>query len=113
MEDNLGQCIDPRSDFASTWAKICIDQRTQKAEFISLMRGNGFKAAHPNDGWVDRQNLTIHMCYPYFDDGIQVGDKIMIAFASDAPEKRRPVLVTGVSKKPFLLRYDFEDLPNS
>lgn len=79
------------------------------------LRKEGFKAAHPNDGWVDRENNIITLCYPQFNDGVGVGDKMMLGRADDKPEKLRPVLlVEKLQSTPFFdNRFVFEDIVKS
>ena len=45
---------------------------------ISYFRSINIKAAHPDDGWVDRENNTVILEYPIFQDEISVGDKIVL-----------------------------------
>ena len=55
----------------------------------------GFKAAHPNDGWIDRENNELMFCYPQFNDGADVGDKVMLGWPADNPESWKPVKLTS------------------
>lgn len=43
-----------------------------------VLRWAGFKAAHPNDGWVDREKKEIFLAYPHYNDGAEVGDPVML-----------------------------------
>ena len=45
---------------------------------ISYFRSINIKAAHPDDGWVDRENNTVILEYPIFQNEISVGDKIVL-----------------------------------
>jgi hypothetical protein len=39
-----------------------------------VLRSQHIKGAHPDDGWLDRENSQICLMYPQFLDEIQVGD---------------------------------------
>ena len=42
------------------------------------LRHRGIKAAMPNDGWVNREEMTLIFTYPYFNDGAFIGDKVAL-----------------------------------
>lgn len=54
------------------------DAQTKQDAWISKLRSEGVQAAHPDDGWVDREENTITFCYPQFDDRIEIGSKIAL-----------------------------------
>jgi len=62
------------------WRNILEDSEKKEKEWIKNLREKGFKAAHPNDGWVDREKNRVHFAYPQFDDNPQVGDLIMLGW---------------------------------
>lgn len=80
---------------------------------ISLCRKLGFKAAMPNDGWVDRDDNFITMTNPYYDDNCKVGDKALLAFPGDF-KSFRPIILTGVKENVFDIygtkRFYFQDI---
>jgi hypothetical protein len=49
-----------------------------KQAWIARLRAHGVKAAHPDDGWVDRRQNKVHLCYPQFNDGLEVGDLLAL-----------------------------------
>jgi hypothetical protein len=70
-----------------------------QARWVADLRARGIKAAHPDDGWVNRERNTIHFCYPQFRDrSLGVGD--LIALGSHH-WSTRIVRVTGFSANPF------------
>ena len=85
-------------------AKIKIDEQI----WIEKLRADGVKACHPNDGWVDRENNKIHLCYPLFNDGVGVGDKIMLGWVNDKKSERL-VEVTKIENS-LLTYYHFKDV---
>lgn len=86
-----------RGDLVAAWADACISSQHQLDKWIASLRGDGIKAAHPDDGWVDRQNNTVHFAYPDFDDGVEVGDRIALGW----PDEWRIVKVVGVKEGLF------------
>lgn len=80
---------DPR--LVSQWRSICLDAQARLDEWRAALRAAGIKAAHPNDGWVDREALTVIMVYPDFDDGAGVGDVIALGW----PDNYRLAVITG------------------
>jgi hypothetical protein len=48
------------------------------ARMVAELRAQGVKALHPDDGWVRRDRDSVYLCYPYFDDGVNVGDIVAL-----------------------------------
>lgn len=71
-----------------------------EARWIADLRARGVKAAHPNDGWVHRDENKIHLCYPQFNDGVAVGDLMALGWPR-WPEKTRIVRIVGTSNNSF------------
>jgi hypothetical protein len=61
-------------------------------EWIKALQAQGIKAAHPDDGWVNRAENYITLCYPSFDDGLEVGSKLVLG--SSLRDKYRVVEIT-------------------
>lgn len=61
----------------------CIRYEQDLNQWIKQLKQEGFKALHPNDGWVDREKNIITLAYPSFDNDCKVGDKIMLGFLND------------------------------
>lgn len=93
-----------RPEFAVLFSAICAKHETREADWIADLRRRGVKAAHPDDGWVDREANTVHFAYPQFNDGVKVGDKIALGW----PDKYRIVTVTNEVTGMFLNRWGFE-----
>ena len=87
---------------------------TEKAEWIADLRRRGVKAAHPDDGWVDREAGTIHLCYPLFNDGLSVGDLLALGYPGNKTRIVRvveaimasPILIDWPRGKPFRWRFE-------
>lgn len=61
-----------------------------------MLRRNGVKAAHPDDGWVNRERNGVRFCYPQFNDGAGVGDTVALGW----PDRHR--LVTIIEVEPLI-----------
>jgi len=92
-------------DFVAEYAKICAEQKEQERQWVKSLRVQGIKAAHPDDGWVEREENTVHFAYPQFDDGVSIGDLIALGWEY----KFRVVKVIDVIQGKFtgLVRYRF------
>ena len=99
-----------RPDLVSKWHEICDKQERDKREWCERLRREGIKAAHPDDGWVDREDNYLIFAYPQFRDKVEIGDQIALGW----PNKWRIVRVTQIDDTHGALgltRYYFEDLP--
>ena len=99
--------------FASEMEKQNKRYENSIENLIFKCRKLGFKAAIPNDGWVNRDERSITISYPYFDDDCKIGDKILLAFPLDI-ESFRPIILTAIKKNIFDIynetkRFYFED----
>ena len=91
--DDLKRCYignDPK--FGELWNSICDEQSATERRWVAQLRFAGIKAAHPDDGWVDRKKNEVFLCYPQFNDGLQVGDRLALGSA----DHHRIVVVTGM-----------------
>lgn len=77
-----------------TFAAICEQRKQDETAWISALRTAGVKAAHPDDGWVDRKANVVQLQYPRFNDGVAVGD--MVALGDQ--ERYRLVRVANVDR---------------
>lgn len=82
-------------EIAKRWRTSCIESDKKEDEWIEQLREQGVKAAHPDDGWVDRRENSVFFSYPQFYDGVSVGDKIALGWPTG---KTRIVKVTGTKK---------------
>jgi hypothetical protein len=105
-------------EVAAQLAEIPRAMAGEKAAWITELRSRGVKAAHPDDGWVDREANTVALVYATFNDGLQVGDLLALGSPSDS-RGTRIVRVTGtIEAGPIVApmmrpgevyRYMFED----
>jgi hypothetical protein len=50
----------------------------KEKEWVDTLRQKGVTAAHPDDGWVDRDLNEVILCYPQFNDGVNIGSIIAL-----------------------------------
>ena len=94
----------------SLFADVAAGMERNQDSWIAALRAAGVRAAHPDDGWVDREENTVYFCYPQFDDGVAVGDLIALGWPQWGSEKpqHRVVRVTGRTCGRFQQRWVFE-----
>ena len=92
------------AEFIAGLAQIVADGEKKEAEWIEHLRQQGIKAAHPNDGWMQLEHPSlgwmnrgewdslmvqyqdgredadkrITLQYPQFNDGVDVGDNMVL-----------------------------------
>lgn len=97
--------------FLEAYRQSGLGLQAQTREWVNNLRANGVKAAHPNDGWIDRVNGIASLRYPQFDDGLSVGDMLALGQAWDK-EPTIIVTITEVRKDMFgRAEYKFEGYP--
>ena len=102
--------------FVKNWNRGIDETRRRETEWVAELRAAGFKALHPNDGWVNRNLNVFSLVYPVFNDGPQVGDKVMLGRVADS-RPPRPVVVLAKVLPTFNVgladnyTYHFKDCP--
>lgn len=102
-------------EFVDAWVKIVRQGRDDERAWVRELIRQGYKAAHPNDGWVNRKDNILTFCYPQFDHGAGVGDRVMLGWASGIQYLRPIVLTEDVSRSVFGYdkRFRFVDAPST
>jgi hypothetical protein len=90
--------------FLGVFAQCQREMEEEETVWIAKLRAEGVKAAHPDDGWVDRKGNTVHFAYPQFNDGAGVGDRIALGNA----EEYRIVTLTGQAGSVLFNRWTFK-----
>jgi len=105
-ESNDGLCKSNNKTFVDNWNSIGVKMEEDKRKWVAALREQGVKAAHPDDGWVNREKNNVFFCYPQFNDYPKVGDTIALGWA----DKWRLVKVTEIIPCHFGtdVRYAFE-----
>jgi len=97
----LKECITGRTPRLQAESDALVDRmEMEEHAWIADLRKKGYKASHPNDGWVDRQKKEFHLCYPQFDDGVTLGSMVMLGWPYH-PEENVPVIVTAVREAKY------------
>lgn len=86
-----------KNQFTDEWHKRSLQYLEDTTKWVADMRAQGVKAAHPDDGWVDRKANTVQFAYSTFDDGVQVADLIALGHHN----KYRIVRVTEITRSLF------------
>ncbi|MDH5572772.1 MAG: hypothetical protein OEY89_13480 [Gammaproteobacteria bacterium] len=99
--------------FASLWSEVQNEYKENTRKWIQRLKSEGFKASHPNDGWVNREINELHLAYPQFDSGVEVGDLVMLGWPDDK-KSERPVRIIGLRKGHVcgMIYWKFEDMVN-
>lgn len=109
---SLAASIHGDHEFAGLARSIANEMEAELNQWIAELRAKGVKAAHPDDGWVDRKNNTVLFQYPDFNDGAGIGDLVALGWpqwGSRRPQTRI-VRLTGVVDNAFgMRRWRFEE----
>jgi hypothetical protein len=105
--NQMRNCVKGNPEIVNRWIDICDKAENSEKLWIEHLREKGFKASHPNDGWVDRENHEVYFAYPQFNDGADVGDLVMLGW-SDDKKSERPIRLIG-KRELLLTYYKFED----
>jgi hypothetical protein len=91
----------------ASYQEIVKEYTLAERAWIADLRQRGVKAAHPDDGWVDRTHSTLFLCYPQFNDGVGVGDIVALG----TPGRTRYVKLTDSTHTAFgTVRYGYTEL---
>lgn len=64
--------------FYTTFANVVSEDKRKTREWIDCLRSKGIRAAHPDDGWVNRDTNEVILTYPYFGKILEIGDSIAL-----------------------------------
>jgi hypothetical protein len=108
MDEELKRMIDccktSNPEFKKLWVNACTKTHDDKIAWIEKLRAEGIKAAHPDDGWVNRENNSVFFMYPQFDDGIKDGELLALGW----PDKYRVVKSIEVKREKGRLSGEIE-----
>ena len=106
-KSNDGLCQSNDYDAINLWNNIVLEQKSKDKIWIEKLRENNVKAAHPDDGWVNRENNSVIFAYPRFNDDVKVNDIIALGWE----DGYRLVKVIDIKNEHFTDdRYYFVDI---
>lgn len=112
---SYGTLVSGDPAMVALWHDICREMNAVQEAWIAELRAQGVKAAHPDDGWVDRKNNTLKFVYPQFNDGAEAGDLVALGWppGSLSSSKHRIVRLKGVKPTNFSEHWAFEPVEAS
>lgn len=104
--------VSGRADLVTLFHDICDRATKDERLWVNELRACGVVAAHPDDGWVNRELNTVQLAYPQFNDGIAEGSLIALGW-EPYHGKRRHRVVRVVKRIPvrFMESWQFEPYP--
>ena len=97
---NDGSSVSCQPQHATSVMQIDAEIAAEKREWIADLRARHVRAAHPDDGWVDREANTVRLIYPQYSDDVEVG--ALLALGSPG-SKTRIVRITAIEPDRGLL----------
>lgn len=94
-------------EFANLFIQAQIDSRKTETFWVDRLVAAGVRAAHPDDGWVDRVNNSLLLVYPQFNLGVGLGDEVVLGW----PDKYRLIRIVAKQQLYISVRYWFDVLP--
>ena len=64
--------------FLINMEKIKRDSENKKNIWVEWLKEGGIKGAHPDDGWHNREECYFSFSYPYFNNGVDIGDMVAL-----------------------------------
>jgi hypothetical protein len=81
LEARLMSCVaHGATECMAIYRGVASQMQDEQDDWVSRLRACGVKAAHPDDGWVNRQENTVTLQYPQYDDGAGVGDLVALGW---------------------------------
>lgn len=97
------------NDFYAEWAKVCQQQEIEQNEWVDYVKSKGYDMAMPNDGWVDREKLTLSLAYPYYcSSDFGVGSDAIIGFYNKPQEAKAIRIISFIRGILGSERFGFE-----
>lgn len=87
--------MDAPTAFYKGYCEAVDKRKNDLDEWVEQLKTTGIKAAHPDDGWVNREDNEVHLAYPHFERKIDVGDTIALG----EPAKHRIVVVASIQER--------------
>lgn len=91
LASDLTRGISGHGDGVMLYVSIAVSMEREQDEWIAALRSVGVKAAHPDDGWVNRKDNLVQFVYPQFNDDAKAGDLVALGWprwGSKKPQHR-------------------------
>ncbi|MFW5962178.1 MAG: hypothetical protein ACOCQR_01005 [bacterium] len=95
------------------WASLCVNAYDRERAWIKMLLKKGVKAAHPDDGWVNRKDDYVNFAYPQFNMGVEEGDLIALGWSSKNTGYRIVEVVAIKEPFPGEKCYFFKEIENT
>lgn len=93
LASDLMRGVSGQDGFVALYANICNDMERDQEAWIAALRAAGVKAAHPDDGWVNRKDDYVQFVYPQFNDGAKAGDLVALGWPQWRSAKPQHLIV--------------------
>lgn len=100
LANDLMRGVSGQHKFVAMFGSIAATMEQQQDEWIASLRAAGVKAAHPDDGWVNRKDNYVQFAYPQFNDGVKAGDLIALGWPRWGDKKPKHRIVRLVEFRP-------------
>ena len=90
--------------FVSLWVDACMKIQCERDLWVASLRKMCVAAAHPDDGWVNREENRLQLVNPHFNDGVGVGSLVALG----SPAKHRLVELIGSTEGCFHDVWEFK-----
>ena len=101
LAKELMRGVSGQAGFVALYANICTDMERDQEAWIAALRAAGVKAAHPDDGWVNRKDNYVQFVYPQFNDGAKAGDLVALGWPQWHSAKHRIVRLVEFRRSVF------------
>lgn len=93
-----GGVISGQPEFVDRALTIWRSMQDEERDWIRDLRARGVKAAHPDDGWVKRDEKKVHLEYPQFGSvrTLEIGDLIALGSPDRSFLQSRPTRLVRV-----------------
>lgn len=92
IEALLNSCKTNDTEFKELWESAVLDTAGAESVWIEELQRQGISAAHPDDGWVNKEKNYFSLVYPQFNTGVQIGSIVALGNAT----KYRLIKVTRI-----------------
>jgi hypothetical protein len=77
-DEDTGIICEGYPNFVESMRNVIEESNDKKEKWISWLKEYGIKAAHPDDGFHKRKEHYFSFSYPYFDEGVEIDDKVAL-----------------------------------